>query len=131
MLNPGLTIVKNGETLTMVFLDYRFAYCDAACGIDETRDTIMQQVEECAKKLKREDIQRVALVRLALSDRDEHLISNIHRWFEEEDIDVVCLYANRLTDAQYNFLEPQFEYGIVNDWDLLAEYNKERKKIKQ
>ena len=55
MLNPRLSITVNGERLQMVFVDFRYAYNKGVCGIDDTRNDIMQQVEECARKLKRED----------------------------------------------------------------------------
>lgn len=124
MLNTGLSITLNGETLPMVFVDYRFAYSDAACGIDDRRLDLLKQVENCAKKLKREDFRRVALVKLVMGD--ENLILDIARWFEEEDIEVACIYSNKLTLEQFEKLNPNFEYGVINDWTLLEEMKREK-----
>lgn len=123
MINTGLSVPINGVRYPMVFVDYRFAYCDAVFGLDERRDDLLNQVEACANKLKKYDYQKIILVKLQMEDPD--LILNIANWFNEEDIEVLCVYSDKITAKQYEKLCNKFEYGVINSWFAMAEYKKE------
>ncbi len=124
MINTGLSVPIDGIRYPMVFIDYRFAYCDAVFGLDENREDLLEQVEACAKKLKRYDYQKIILVKLQMEDPD--LVLKIAEWFEEEDIEVICVYSDRITKNQYEKLCDKFEHGVINSWFALGEYEKEK-----
>ena len=123
MINTGLSVPINGVRFPMVFVDYRFAYCDAVFGLDDRRNDLLEQVSECAKKLKRYDYQKIILVKLKMEDPD--LILNIAKWFEEEDIETLCVYSDRIDYTQCEKLYDKFKYGVINSWFAMAEYKKE------
>lgn len=123
MINTGLSVPINGVRYPMVFVDYRFAYCDAVFGLDERRDDLLAQVEACANKLKKYDYQKIILVKLQMED--PNLILNIADWFNEEDIEVLCVYSDRITVKQYEKLRDKFKHGVINSQYALAEYEKE------
>jgi len=123
MINTGLSVPINGVRYPMVFVDYRFAYCDAVFGLDDRRNDLMAQVEACANKLKKYDYQKIILVKLHMEDAD--LILNIANWFNEEDIDVLCVYSDKITIEQYKKLYNKFEYGVINSLFAMVEYKKE------
>ena len=124
MINTGLSVPINGVRYPMVFVDYRFANCDAVSGLDDRRNDLLAQVEACANELKKYDYQKVILVKLQMEDPD--LILNIARWFDEEDIEVLCVYSDIITIGQYKKLCDKFEHGVINSLYAMAEYKKEK-----
>ena len=102
----------NGERVPLIFVGKKD---DGRCMnlfLDETSPDLIQQVENCAKAIKRADYNQIVLAKETIDD--PNLILNIINWFLEEDVQVISIFNDNISQDSLEKLEEVLEYGIIN-----------------
>lgn len=119
-------IIVNYNQIPLILIDSEFALCDDIPALDEKRGDLLHQIEQLSKILKREDYNQIVLSKIEIDDSKSILyIANL---FEEEDIEVVGVYADRVSQKDYDILSNIFKYGVINNFSLNINNQKTYKK---
>ena len=82
-------------------------------------NNIISQIETFSKRLKRADYNQVVLVIEDIDENKKNMITNIIKYFEEEDVIVLAVITDKIAKAAMDNLEQKFIYGIAyNDAGL-------------
>lgn len=119
-------IIVNYNQIPLILIDSEFALCDDIPALDDKRGDLLHQIEQLSKILKREDHNQIVLSKIEIDDSKSILyIANL---FEEEDIEVVGVYADRVSQKDYDILSNIFKYGVINNFSLNINNQKTYKK---
>ena len=99
----------NGNKIPLIYLNG--GRKSSVPAINEKSSNLIEEVEKMAKQLKREDYNQLVLTKDEVNDSS--LILNIVRYFEEEDVEVIGLWVDKITDEAKETLSEELKYGII------------------